>query len=390
MLRLVYGVSFAVVLVGCAMTALRGDLLGVQHGGPDGGPDIAWDFSSNANAVSLPTDLMARLLDADRRHYPDPYYAALRTVLAQAHGIHMDRVLPTAGSSEGIRRLTLSLLGKGLHQVWVPVPGYGDYRAAAQALGVDVCSFDPWSRPSAWCDLDVQAVGQPGPILVWLCDPCNPTGRSLDASFWQGLRAWMRRHPNVIVALDRAYEPLRLRGHSALPPDLADVCWQFHSPNKALGLTGVRAGWVQAPLHDPLGLVSALWRLAPSWVMSAEGVHLLKQWYTPEVQDWLVTSHQTLAFWMQRLEVELAQRGWSNQPSFTSFFVSQAPTAWAPHLPAITTHLRTQGLKWRDAGSLGLPGAVRLRAHEPAAQQALLASLDAWCASQPFLLRSVA
>lgn len=372
------------------MSSLHDDLLGVQHGGPDGGPPIAWDFSSNANAVTLPTALIARLLDADRRHYPDPHYAALRAQLAQASGVHPDRIVPTAGSSEGIRRLTLALHGQGLRQVWVPVPGYGDYRAAAQALGVGVCGFDPWSLRQETGAAALQQACLQGPVLLWLCDPCNPTGRSLDEEFWRCLRTLMARHPSLIVALDQAYEPLRLQGRSALPPDLANACWQFHSPNKALGLTGVRAGWVQAPHRDPKGLAQAMLRLAPSWVVSAEGVHLLSQWHAPEVQDWLAISRQTLSVWMQQLQLALAQRGWTHQPSCTPFCVAQPPAELARHLTALTAHLRAQGIKWRDTSSLGLPGTVRLRAHEPAAQQALLSAVDDWADAQLKSTRSAA
>jgi len=372
------------------MSPLYDDLLGVQHGGPDGGPPIAWDFSSNANAVALPPDLMSRLLDADRRHYPDPHYAALRAQLAQACGVHPDCIVPTAGSSEGIRRLTLALHGQGLQQVWVPVPGYGDYRAAAQALGLRVHGFDPMSLCHETGATALQQACQQGPVLLWLCEPCNPTGRSLSDAFWHSLRQLMAAQPGLVVALDGAYEPLRLQGRLVLPPDLANACWQFHSPNKALGLTGVRAGWVQAPHRDPLGLAQAMLRLAPSWVVSAEGVHLLSQWHAPDVQDWLATSRQTLSLWMQRLQLALAQRGWTHQPTCTPFCVSQPPAELGLHLPALTAHLRAQGIKWRDASSLGLPGMVRLRAHEPAAQQALLSALDTWAASQSSSTRSTA
>lgn len=372
------------------MSTLHDELTGVVHGGPDGGGSIAWDFSSNANAVALPPHLMARLLDADRRYYPDPHYVALRTQLAQASGGHPDRILPTAGSSEGIRRLTLALHGQSLQQVWVPVPGYGDYRAAAQALGVGVCGFDPVSLCHETGAAALQQACRQGPVLLWLCDPCNPTGRSLDDEFWRCLSTLMARHPSLIVALDRAYEPLRLQGRSALPLDLVDACWQFHSPNKALGLTGVRAGWAQAPHRDPLGLAQAMLHLAPSWVLSAEGVHLLSQWHLPDVQDWVATSRLTLFGWMRSLQLALTQRGWTPQPSSSPFCVAQPPTALQPYLPALTTHLRAMGLKWRDASSLGLPGMVRLRAHEPAAQQVLLSALDAWTTAQIKSTRSAA
>ena len=55
-------------------------------------------------------------------------------------------------------------------------------------------------------------------------------------------------------------------------------------------------------------------------------------------------------------------RGWARPPA-------------SADLPALLGYLRSQGIKLRDATSLGLPGYVRLSAQPPAAQEALRAAL---------------
>lgn len=361
-----------------------------EHGGPDAGPPVSWDFSTNANAVAPPACLLEHLARADRRAYPEAGYAALREHLAARHlagsgEAAMARIVPTAGSSEAIRRLTLAAMRCGVRQVWVPQPAYADYEQAARALGLRVRALDD---SSAWLARQAASADR-SPQLLWLCEPCNPTGASLSQAFWAGLRqtlaASQDKGATFIVALDRAYEPLRLSGDDPVPQDVAAQCWQLWSPNKALGLTGVRAGWVTAPAvavsrahHHGLNeaLLANMQALAPSWVLSAEGVALLTHWQDPQTQDWLRASLAHLRILRDALMQGLTERGWQVRPSVTNFVLAEAPPALRPHLADMLAHARREGIKWRDASSFGLPGRVRLRVHHPQAQAALFAVLD--------------
>lgn len=336
----------------------------VEHGGPDGGPPIEFDFSTNACPLEAPAPVRRALLQADRRHYPDPAYAALRGLLGAFHGVAPGRVLPTAGSSEAIRRLTLAARLRGVQQAWVPQPGYGDYRAAAQALGL---SARPYASGEAL--LDGLTTHGAAPALVWLCEPCNPTGESLGAPFWPALAALAGR--GHVLALDRAYAPLRLEGRCPVPPAVAESAWQCFSPNKSLGLTGVRAGWVIAPADDH-ALRATLLSLAPGWVLSAEGVALLEAWTLPATQQGVQAACSRLRAWKRQQRAALQSLGWVQQPSVTPFWLARPCDSG---LPARLHALRERGIKLRDATSFGLPGWVRLSVQPPPAQQALL---QAW------------
>lgn len=345
----------------------------VVHGGPDGGPAVQWDFSSNANVRLQPADLMQALAEVDRTHYPDPDYAALRAHLAVATGCGARQIVPTAGSSEGIRRLTLAASLQGVvREVWVPQPGYGDYAAAATALGLSV---RPWHDAASALG-EVVNRARETPILWWLCEPCNPTGASLPVPFWRELGRVLAREDRLTVALDRAYEPLRLRGADPVPAAVAQACWQLWSPNKACGLTGVRAGWMQAPA-DGGGLTAvSVEALAPSWVLSAEGVGLLERWHGPQVQAWLSESRQQLAQWQAVQRDALCELGWTHREgSVTPFMLSQPPWHDPAQVAVGLQALRVRGIKLRDASSFGLPGWVRWRTHEPAAGRALCQAL---------------
>jgi histidinol-phosphate aminotransferase len=354
----------------------------LQHGGPDGGEPIAWDFSSNANAVPLPAACQALLLDADRSRYPDPHYATLREHLAHMAHATPSSIVPTAGTSEGIRRMTLAAHLKGVRQVWVPEPAYGDYAAAAQTLNVEVQSFKP--RQADWLARLTAACAH-DPVLLWLCEPCNPTGGSLPPSFWSSLAVLRQSCPRLIVALDRAYEPLRLEGVDPVPAILSALSWQCWSPNKALGLTGVRAGWLQAPRavsDDPLMLRETMLNLAPSWVLSAEGVNLLMHWHDTVIQRWLTDARHTLTGWRQAQQASLTTLGWTLLPSCTPFFLARPAQFDTTVLSDFFAGLRGKGIKLRDASSFGLNGHVRLRVLQPSAQQALISALTSMAASR--------
>ncbi len=318
------------------------------HGGSDSGPAVLHDFSTNANPLPAPASLSAALHAADRCRYPDPQYLALREHLGSAHGVGAECILPASGGAEAIRRLSLAALLQGLREVWVPSPGFGDYAAAAHALGLRV-------RPYA--DVDELLQGLSGDTMVWLCEPCNPTGASLTSA---QIAAIAKRA--ALTVLDRAYEPLRLAGR---PPDIPASCWQLHCPNKALGHTGVRAAYLLAPKANALS--DRLQSLAASWVLSAEGQVLLLQLHRPEIQAWLADSRSQLRLWTAQQREMLAGLGWQQRDSCTPFWLAR-PAAALPEL-------RCSGIKLRDASSFGLPGWVRIATLPPQSQLALMESL---------------
>lgn len=323
-----------------------------MHGGSDGGPTPPHDFSTNANPLSPPGSLLAALRGAERRRYPDPGYRALRDWLGAAHAVTPQHILPASGGAEAIRRLSLAALLEGLREVWVPAPGFGDYAAAAAALGLPV-------RPYADAAMLPAVVGEGA--LVWLCEPCNPTGASLDGATLAAIAARA-----ALCVVDLAYAPLRLRGQT---PPLPPGCWQLHCPNKALGHTGVRAAYLLAPPgHERLR--QRLEQLAASWVLSAEGQVLLMQLHRPEIQAWLADSRAHLQGWADEQRALLQQLGWQQRDSCTHFWLARPPR------PLDVAALRARGIRLRDAGSFGLPGWVRVATLPTPSQLALKEALQ--------------
>lgn len=317
------------------------------HGGPDGQGAPLYDFSTNSNACGPCPHALAALQACDASRYPDPTYTTLKAQLADFHGVDPDRILLAGSASEFIFRITAWVAQRGGKTVRVPLHAYGDYAQAARAWG-----------------LAVGPVGLAAPALQWHADPSSPLGQSVVDVIGPS--------PAAVQVLDRAYEPLRLSGRSVWTSEQRDVLWQLYTPNKALGLTGVRAAYVIAPL-DSAQAVAALDALCASWPVGAHGVALLQSWTQPTTQDWLHGSLQVLRGWKQRQIQLLQAAGWTVQPSDTPFFCARPPTG--VDAAELCLQLRGQGIKLRDTTSFGLPGWVRISVQAPQSQDALRAAL---------------
>lgn len=320
---------------------------GRVHGGTDDQGVAQWDFSSNANACGPCPAVEAAVRQADSGRYPDPAYTALRRALAGLHGVEPECILLGTSASEWVQRLSAWARQRGQLKVWWPRHAYGDYAQAATAWGLEHTDDPLQAR------------------LAWLCEPSSPLGQNESP---EGVAALLG-HGRAVVALDCAYVPLRLDGVPVLTPEQRQRCWQIWSPNKALGLTGVRAAYAIAPPAQA-ERSRELESLAASWPVGSHGVAMLQQWCLPQVQAWVQGCLPELQRCKERLVQGLERRGWRCLPSHTPFFCAQPPT------PLPTPPLRARGIKLRDATSFGLPGWWRLSAQHDEAVQALLRALD--------------
>ena len=324
------------------------------HGGPDAFGVPRFDFSSNSNACGPCPVAMVAIQRADASRYPDASYSVLRHQLAASHGVSEQRVVLAASSSEFILRITAMVARRGkssLSSVWLPQHSYGDYAHAAAVHGLTVMT-DP--RQAGLC---------------WACEPSSPMGAAHED--------W-RSAGDAVRVIDRAYEPLRLSGKPTLTESRLAGFWQLYSPNKALGLTGVRAAYAIAPL-DCGADVLAMEQLCPSWAIGAHGVTMLEAWTQPEAQTWLAASLDTLRLWKARQTSLCESLGWTVLPSDANFFVchtgldpvSMTASVHGMQIGSAMTDLRKSGIKLRDCASFDLPGHVRLSVQPPAAQDTL-------------------
>ena len=272
------------------------------HGGPDADGVPVHDLSSNGNACGPYPEAVRALQAVNAAHYPDPAYTALREQLGARHGVAPARIVVAASASEFIQRISLAVAlthGPGA-AAWQPVHAYGDYARAAQAAGL---------REVAQAERAA---------LLWACEPSSPLGQSQPdlAACVAGLR------PEQTLVLDQAYEPLRLEGASSLNDAALERVWRLITPNKALGLTGVRAAYAIAPTPVAPALLARAQALAPSWPRGVHGVALLHRWATPDCAAWLRQCRATLRGWKARQIEGVRALGWRVEPGVANFFVA--------------------------------------------------------------------
>lgn len=336
---------------------MQGEKVIRVHGGADALGVARFDFSTNSNACGPCPQSLHDVQQADTTHYPDPDYLDLRQALADFHAVDVRRIVLAGSASEFIFRIsalaaqTANAQGE-IAQVWLPACAYGDYAYAAQAWGLR------------------QAQDPQAAQLLWACEPSSPLGQAHAVwPDWLHQPHSMPQTPDAQLVLDCAYLPLQLQGQSSLTDAQRDRVWCLWTPNKALGMTGVRAAYAIAPLHAEAA-VQSLQTLAPSWPVGAHGVAMLNNWVQEDTQAWLAQSLSQLIVWKQRQLAALTHLGWDCLPSLANFFCARAPIDL--DVPA----LRSAGIKLRDAASLGLPGFFRLAVLPPEAQDALFAQLQ--------------
>ena len=323
------------------------------HGGPDRHGAALYDFSTNSNACAPCPAALAAVRQADAGAYPDASYTALRRQLAGFHSVDTARIVLAASASEFIFRVTAlaeqtaQTAGQG-GAVWLPPHSYGDYAQAARAHRLTFTT-DPCKAQ-----------------LLWACEPSSPLGAAQ-----AGLGSMAdTRAANAMLVLDRAYEPLRLTGAPPLTEAQLQTVWQLWTPNKALGLTGVRATYAIAP-ENAHAQVLQLDQLSASWPVGAHGVALLQAWTDPAVQAWLADSLDTLCDWKARQIALCESLGWTCLSSDANFFCARPALPDGLNLTQALDQLRRHGIKLRDTASFGLPGQVRVSVQPPLAQEAL-------------------
>jgi alanine-synthesizing transaminase len=196
--------------------------------------------------------------DGDNGYAPSVGILAAREAVAseltsRGMPVSADRVLITAGTSEGIE-LTLTALAEKGDDVLVPVPTYPLYTAVLAKIGARAVHYrtDP---SNGWLpDLDdVQRLMSNATRALVVIDPNNPTGATYPPDVRRALIELADRH-NVPVLADEVYGDLAYDGPvppmASLNPDAPIV--SFSSLSKAYLAPGWRTGWMAVGRTDRL------------------------------------------------------------------------------------------------------------------------------------------
>ncbi len=209
------------------------------------------------------------MLDGANNYVPSPGIAPAREAVAtewsgRGFPVDPDRVLITAGTSEGIE-LALTALANPGDGVLVPMPTYPLYTAVLAKIGAEAQYYR--TDPSRGWLPDVEHIDSlvtPRTRALVLIDPNNPTGAVYPEPVRRQLLRIAERHSLVILA-DEVYGDLSYDG--AVPPlgslDPDGPIVAFSSLSKAYLAPGWRTGWMAVGRSARLDeLLAAIKKLA--------------------------------------------------------------------------------------------------------------------------------
>ena len=285
-------------------------------------PQVVVDVRLNTNESPYPPppawlEALHRAIDTVPFHrYPDRSYTALRTALAEQHGVQPDQVFVANGSNEVLQSLCLAYGGPG-RQVAVFEPTYALHSHIARITGTTVVEGE--RRADFTLDLDEvrRVLDDAQPEITFLCSPNNPTGRNEPAEV---VLAVLEAAPGLVV-VDEAYG--QFSSWSALSLVADDVpLVVVRTFSKTWSMAAARLGYAVASAEVVAGMESVTLPYHLDAVKQAAGRLALR--YRSEMEarvKALVDERERIAARLAELPVET----WPSEANFVLFRPSSKP-----------------------------------------------------------------
>jgi histidinol-phosphate/aromatic aminotransferase/cobyric acid decarboxylase-like protein len=305
------------------------------------------DLSISVNPYSLPFDASGLFQDVSLKHYPDSSYEEVVRLIAAREGADPRHILATSGASEGINVVSAFLKVHRPHSsVLLVGPLYGGYASAFDAFQILYSEIRMSEEKGFAYDLDsiVQEIKKKKPGAIFICNPCNPTGRLLDNDRMKLIEDACHKAGTILV-IDESY---RWLCSDSLPFPAGEGTIVIKSLTKEYGMPGLRMGFLRAREK----LLSALSPFVMYWSMSVPAVFIairalgLTQEFAGQ---WKRLNAESKAF-----SHDLARLGFSVHPSEAPFFLAKKKGA-----SDLAHKALAKGLILRECTSFGLSETIR-------------------------------
>ena len=188
-----------------------------------------------------------------------------------------NQILVSCGGKQSFFNLALALLNKG-DEVIIPAPfwvSYPDMVIIAEGTPVIVkCGEEQRFKITPE---QLEAAITDKTRLVVLNSPSNPTGMIYTKAELEALAAVLRKYPEVFIASDDMYEPIRWEDEfyniATVAPDLYDRTIVLNGVSKAYAMTGWRIGYAAGPAK----LIGAMKKSSLSQLLTQLLFHKLLQ-----------------------------------------------------------------------------------------------------------------
>jgi cobyrinic acid a,c-diamide synthase len=223
-----------------------------HHGDRDVAEGLV-DLAVNVR-LSAPPDWLSAIINDTTRHlasYPNTDAAA--KAIAEAHGVTVDQVLPTAGGAEAFMLLARAIRPR---KPLIIHPQFTEPEAALRAAGHHPQRLVLSS--SGGFRLHADQVAEDADLIM-IGNPTNPTSVLHPAALINSLR----RSGRILVVDEAFMDAVPGEAESVISDDSTGLL-VLRSLTKTWGLAGLRAGYV---IGDPK-LIAAIRRQQPPWSVS--------------------------------------------------------------------------------------------------------------------------
>lgn len=198
-------------------------------------PDIKVNFSSNVNPAGAQDSLLDHLAEKlpGIKAYPQPMAENLGQAIGNINQISSDNVLVTNGAVEAFY-LVASMMANSHSLIYTP--SFAEYEDACKIYHHQI---EFRSNCKLTSDKPVNSFD-----VVWICNPNNPNGRLLEASF---LLKLIEKNQHTLFVLDEAYiefvaNPQSLLKEACVLKNLIVI----RSLTKKFAIPGLRLGYLVA------------------------------------------------------------------------------------------------------------------------------------------------
>lgn len=279
-----------------------------EHGGDVRSYEIAYghrplDFSANGSPLGMPEGVQRAVVAAlaQGADYPDPLCRDLRQALGAHLNVPADWILCGNGASDLIYRLVAAVRPE---RALVTAPTFSEYAAALRQQDCAVEQYALTADNDFSLTADILPHITPGLDLLFLCQPNNPTGRTIDRSLL--LRILDRcRETGTILALDECFlEFLDAPDAWTMQDRLAGYPLVIlRAFTKFYGMAGLRLGYCLSADTD---LLARMRQAGPPWAVSsvaqAAGIAALAETaYTEQLRQLIAEQRPMLMQGLQDL-----------------------------------------------------------------------------------------
>lgn len=235
------------------------------HGGACWGEGLL-DFSANTNPLGTPPGVLAALAAAlpQVHRYPDPYCQGLVQGIGAFEGVEEPWILCGGGAAELIYAYSRAVRASQAVEL---APTFSEYGAAMEAAGCEMRRY--YLREENGFLLDgefLRFLEQERPEVVFLCNPNNPTGRTIPRPLMEEILK-LCHGMGVRLFVDECFLDLSDRQESVKD-------WLGQTPEllilkaftKSYGLAGVRLGYC---LCSDEALLREMAGATPPWNVSS-------------------------------------------------------------------------------------------------------------------------